>query len=90
VSRRADADRALRGAAARRRRRHETTRPPPSAGYVRPRQLAWGELLRRTCAIGVLTCPECGGRRRLVATIADRTVIETILLVTGRRPARPP
>jgi len=45
------------GAAARR------LRPPP------PRRL--GGLLRRTFALAVLACPACGGRLRLVATIAE-------------------
>ena len=57
--------------------------PPPPAAYVRPRHVAWAELLRRTFAIDVLGCPDCGGRLRLVATIADRRVIETILAHLG-------
>ena len=28
--------------------------------------------MRRTFAIDVLACPDCGGRLRLVATISDR------------------
>jgi hypothetical protein len=63
--------------------------PPPSAAYVRPRHVAWAELLRRTFAIGVLACPDCGGRLRLVATIADRQVIEKILAHLGL-PLAPP
>jgi uncharacterized protein YbaR (Trm112 family) len=53
-------------------------RPPP-AESVRPRHVAWAELLRRTFALDVLACPDCGGRLRLVATIADPRVIARIL-----------
>jgi hypothetical protein len=37
----------------------------------------------------VLACPDCGGRLRLLATIADRAVVETILTHLGL-PADPP
>jgi len=50
---------------------------------VRPRHVAWAELLRRTFAIDVLACPDCGGRLRLVATISDGQVIEKILAHLG-------
>jgi hypothetical protein len=40
-------------------------------------------LLRRTFAIDVLACPGCGGRLRLLATIADPRVIATILRHLG-------
>jgi len=40
-------------------------------------------LLRRTFAEDVLVCPECGGRLRLLATIAQREVIERILTHLG-------
>jgi hypothetical protein len=30
-----------------------------------------------------LACPECGGRLRLLATIEDRAVVETILAHLG-------
>lgn len=57
--------------------------PPPPAAYIRPRYVAWTELLRRTLAIDVLACPDCGGRLRLVTTLSDRAVIETILAHLG-------
>jgi hypothetical protein len=57
--------------------------PPAPAGYTRPAYYAWAELLRRTFAIDVLDCPDCGGRLRLLSTIADRTVIEKILRHLG-------
>jgi hypothetical protein len=57
-----------------------TPRPPPlSAGYNRPKYVAWASLLERTFAIDVLACPDCGGRLRFIATIEDREVIEKIL-----------
>jgi hypothetical protein len=62
-------------------------RPPP--WYVRPRHVAWAELLRRTFAVDVLACPGCGGRLRLVATIADPRVIARILAHLGMPPAPP-
>ena len=36
-------------------------------------------MLRRTFGIEILNCPDCGGRLRLLATIADRAVIRKIL-----------
>jgi hypothetical protein len=30
-------------------------------------------------AVDVLTCPDCGGARRLIATITDRLVVRRIL-----------
>ena len=51
----------------------------PPAAYVRPPYVAWADLLRRVFALDILACPDCGGRLRLLATIADRAVVETIL-----------
>ena len=57
-----------------------SARPPPETeGYVRPRHHAWADLLKRTFAVDVLDCPQCGGRLRLLATITQREVIEKIL-----------
>ena len=61
----------------------------PPAGAVRPRHVAWAELLRRTFGLDVLACPDCGGRLRLVATIADPRVIARILAHLGL-PLEPP
>ena len=64
-------------------------RPPPRAfapgqtGYVRPTYYPWADLLRCTFAIDVLACPACGGRLRLVATIAHPPTIATILRHLG-------
>jgi hypothetical protein len=64
-------------------------RAPPPVGYVRPRHVAWAELLRRTFVADVLACPACGGRLGLVATIADPRVIARILAHLGL-PLQPP
>jgi hypothetical protein len=66
-----------------------TPQPTPSEGYTRPTHYAWADLLRRTFAIDVLACPECGGRLRLLATIDDSTVIDKILRHLGL-PVEPP
>ena len=63
-------------------------RPPP-AGYVRPRHAAWAELLRRSFGLDLLACPDCGGRLRLVATIAAPHAIARILAHLGLPPAPP-
>jgi hypothetical protein len=43
------------------------------------RRLAWADLLRRVFAVGVLECPRCGGRMRLLATIHPPEATEAIL-----------
>jgi hypothetical protein len=63
-------------------------RSPPPVGadhalYARPKHYAWADLLRRTFAIDVLECPGCGGRLRLVATIAHPPTIAAILRHLG-------
>jgi len=55
----------------------------------RPRHVAWAALLRRTFGLDVLACPDCGGRLRLVATIADPRVIARLLAHLGL-PLEPP
>src|SRR5262245_21064358 len=60
--------------------------PPPRAtepAYVRPTYYPWADLLRWTFAIDVLECPECGGRLRLLATIAHPPTIAAILRHLG-------
>jgi len=54
---------------------------------VRPRYVAWADLLRRV--LGVLACPHCGGRLRLIATLATPAVIASILSHLGL-PVVPP
>ena len=46
---------------------------------LRPRRLAWADLLRRVFAVDVLECPRCGGRMRLLATIHPPEATEAIL-----------
>jgi len=63
------------------------TRPAPPGGR------RWAELRRRSDGLDVLACPRCGGRRRLVALIDERSVIARILrhlgFPTERRAPRP-
>ena len=66
-------------------------RPAPpliasARGHTRPasraplrRRLLWAELMQRTFGVDVLECPDCGGRRRVVALIDDPDVIHAIL-----------
>ena len=46
---------------------------------ARTGRLRWAGLLRRVFAVDVLTCPDCGGARRLIATITDGLVVRRIL-----------
>lgn len=58
----------------------------PAAGrrlHPRPRHFAWADFLRRVFLFDILSCPDCGGRLRLVATIQERAVVEKILLHLG-------
>lgn len=52
-----------------------TTEPPDGCAptvYACPLHFPWADLLRRTFAIDILACPQCGGSLCLVATIAPR------------------
>lgn len=50
----------------------------------RPRKrYSWAELLRRVFLIDVLTCPGCGGPRKLLAAIFDQGAIRQILAHLG-------
>jgi hypothetical protein len=56
----------------------------PGAGAPsRPRYWSWAALMQRAFAIDVLTCPRCGGRLRLLATVDDPRVIGRILAHLG-------
>ena len=44
---------------------------------------SWSELLDRVFGIDVLTCPFCGGRRRLIAQLTDLAVVRRILQHLG-------
>ena len=57
----------------------------------------WADLMRRTFGLDVLACPRCGGRLRLVAVIAQASMVQRILRHVGLptelpepRPARAP
>jgi len=51
----------------------------PASTNARTRRLRWADLLRRVFAVDVLTCPDCGGARRLIAMITDGLVVRRIL-----------
>jgi len=61
-------------------------RSAPS-GSSRSRRLPWADLLRRVFADDVLRCP-CGGRRSVVALVANPTMARTLLATLGL-PAEP-
>ena len=42
-------------------------------------RMRWAQLLKRVFDIDVETCPECGGRLKIIAAIEDPAVIEKIL-----------
>ena len=52
---------------------------PDHAGGCRP----WAELLARTFAVDVLTCPNCQGRMRLLAVIKEPANIARYLAAAG-------
>jgi hypothetical protein len=60
--------------------------PPPPA----PRNWPWAALMRRAFALDVLACPRCGGRLRVIATVADPAAIRQILAARQPREARGP
>lgn len=58
----------------------------PSKDEARPRprhRYLWAELMRRVFDLDVLRCRACRARRRLVALITSRPVIERILAHLG-------
>jgi hypothetical protein len=64
--------------------------PHAPAKPHRPRKrYSWAELMRRVFLFEVLTCPWCGGARRLLAAIFDADSIQRILEHLGL-PAEPP
>ena len=62
---------------------HPTQARPPRA-----RRLPWADLLRRVFADDVLRCP-CGGRRSIVAFVADPSIVRAVLdtLALAAQPA---
>ena len=62
---------------------------PSSSARSRSSRSSWAELLRRVFAVDVLTCPHCGGHRRLIAQLTDPIVVRRILGHLGL-PTEPP
>ena len=62
------------------------TAPSPAQAKKRA---TWAELLKRVFEIDVLTCPWCGGQRRLIALITDGDVVRRILAHLGLPTAAP-
>ena len=63
---------------------------PPPADLVRPRRLAWADLMRRVFALDVLECPGCGGRMRILAAIHPPETAQAILECLGLPERAPP
>mgnify|MGYP001145734370 CR=1 FL=1 len=63
-----------------------TKRPPTHRSGYRP----WAELMKRTFAIDVETCPKCGARMKLRALITKPDSIERFLHYLGEPTAAPP
>ncbi len=75
--------------------RRKLVRPAPpllasARGHTRPksraplrRRLLWAELMLRTYGTDVLECPDCGGRRNVIALIDEPDVIRRILTHLG-------
>jgi hypothetical protein len=64
--------------------------PPPQEAAAevkphraRPKYRAWADLMRRAFEADVLSCPRCGGRMTVLATIDDPAVIHRILTHLG-------
>ena len=53
-----------------------------SSNSSRARRLPWADLLRRVFADDVLQCP-CGGRRSVIAIVADPTIARALLTALG-------
>jgi hypothetical protein len=70
-------------------------RPAPDAGAAdtatasppAPRNWPWAALMRQAFALDVLACPPCGGRMRVITTVADPAAIGQIL--AARHPGQP-
>jgi hypothetical protein len=57
---------------------------------ARTYRIPWAELLAKVYEIDVLACPECGGRMKLIAFIAEPTVAKRILDHLGLDSTGPP
>ena len=52
-------------------------------GLGSPQRATWAQLLQRVFAIDVLRCPDCGGRRELIALLTQQAVVRKILVHLG-------
>jgi hypothetical protein len=59
-------------------------------GSARSYRVRWADLLKKVFAVDVLACPECGGRLKLIAFIAEATVARRILDHLGLDSQGPP
>ena len=66
---------------------NSTGQEPPTRRHER---LQWAELLRRTYAIDVLVCEDCGARREMIAFLTAPDSIRCILEYLGLRTRPPP
>jgi hypothetical protein len=62
---------------------------PTPCSATGSRYRPWAELVRRTFAVDVETCPRCGGRMRLLAVITDLAQVARFLH-HRREPTEPP
>jgi hypothetical protein len=62
----------------------------PNEGGSSRYRIPWAELLRKVFAVDVLECPDCGGRLRVVAYLAEGKVSRGILEHLGLDPTGPP
>jgi hypothetical protein len=60
-----------------------------AAKALRPSHSSWAELLKRAFEIDALTCPYCGGERKLIALLIGGSVVRRILEHLGL-PTSPP
>ncbi len=51
----------------------------PNQGSARSYRVPWADLLKKVFAVDVLACPDCGGRLKLIAFMAEATVACRIL-----------
>ena len=54
-------------------------RPRTHKALRRKPRSTWAEFLKRVFEIDVLTCPFCGGKRKLIALVTDGKVVRRIL-----------
>jgi hypothetical protein len=70
----------------------ETTPPEPTGSSKtcsRARRIAWAALLKHVFQLDLLVCPECQGKRKIIAAVTKPDAIEKILTHLGL-PTQPP